>query len=269
VKRILLALLVLLSAKSWAAITYGSDMASTTGTNVADSLTQTATLGSTGANSILFVEVIAESDYSTPIAVDYNGVALTSISGKLTYSGSATVYRELFYLNANLTSGQNIHVFSGTPTTLGQTFSKAWFIRYWTYGNVNGLGTTAVGNTNFASSASGSPVSVAFNFTPTSASSTIMQTLVVQASNTCGNTYAAVNGTIRAALSWTTFGVASSSSGLSDYAPGSTSLYSLSQSWNPQLCTETGYGWGVELLDAGGAGPTPYIGSLLMTGCGK
>lgn len=270
-KSLLLAALLLIAAHTRAAITYGSDYTST-GSITTDSITQTATLGSTGANSILFVVVEAESDYTTPLTVDYNGTALTSLGGKVTYSGSVTVYRQVWYLNANLTSGQNIHVFSILPLTLGQVGSKAWHIRYWTYGGVSGLGTTSVNATNFSTSSSGSPVSVAFNFTPTSASSTILHLLPTQASNTCGSTYATTLGTVRQTMTWTTTGAIQHSLPFADYAPGSTSLYSLSQSWNPNFCSETAYGWGIELLDAGGAAtPTPAPlppNSFMLNGCG-
>lgn len=253
-RRLLLVLILLLCGRAQAAVTFGSDWAST-GSGVTDSITVTATLGSTGANSILFVLLQAESNYSTP-SVDYNGTAMTSLGGKVTYSGSVTVYRELFYLNANLTSGQNIHVFSGSPTTLGQSNSKAWHINYFTYGGVSGIGTSSVNATNGATSSSGSPVSVAFNFTPTFASSKMIHLLNVQASNTCGSTYASVFGTVRQNLSWTTMGALATSEGMADYAPGSTTLYSLSQSWNPNYCGESAYGRGVELVDAGGGGGT-------------
>jgi hypothetical protein len=267
-KTIILALSLFLTGRASAAITFGSDWATTTGANVADSLTQTATLGSTGANSILFVILEAESNYSTPV-VDYNGAALTSLGGKVTYSGSVTIYRQLFYRNANLTSGQNIHVFSGTPTTLGQTNSKAWHISYWTYSEVSGIGTTSVGAANTATSASGSPVSVSFNFTPSNSSSTMIHLLPIQASNTCGSTYASTFGTVRKAIAFTTFGAVSAALPFADYAPGSASLYSLSQRWNPNFCSESAYGWGVEMLQSAAAVGGPNTGSMMTTGCGR
>jgi hypothetical protein len=272
IRLVLALLLAMISAPAGAAITYGSDYVSTGGITSSSLTVTSATLGSTGADSILFVEVESGANYNTPIAVDYNGVALTTIGGKITYSGSGTIYREFFYLNANLTSGQNIHVFSATTgTDLGNGGGNTWHIRYWTYGGVNGLGTTSVSNSNFTTSASGSPVATAFNFTPSSASSTIMQMLVMQG-NTCITGYSPAFGTTRFADYPIFYGSGAAGLAMSDYAPGSTSLYSLSQSWNPNFCGQTSYGQGIELLDAGG-GPTPTpsgppAGSLNMMGCG-
>jgi hypothetical protein len=208
-------------------------------------VTTTATLGSTGANSILFVLVEAESNYSTPIDVDYNGTALASLGGKVEYTATSTIYRELFYLNANLTSGQDIHVFSGTPTTLGQTGSKAWAVSYWTYSGVSSIGATSVNNTNFVTSSSGSAVTVAFNFTPTVSSSTILQ--ILAGVGQCRNGYAVASGTVRQAIAQTSLGALTAWVAFSDYKPGSTSQYSLSQDFNPQFCANSAYGWGVEL----------------------
>lgn len=252
--RAFLLALLLLASGARGAITYGSDYVGTASVNT-DSVTVTATLGSTGANSILFVAVMAESNYS-PITVDYNGATLTSLGGKIAYTASATVYREVFYLIGNLTSGQNIHVFSGSPTTLGQLGATFWNIDYWTYGGVSSIGTTSVNATNFTTTSSGSPVSVAFNFTPSSSTSTILQLLANQATNTCGSSYTTANGTVRRGITWSTIGSKSESLALSDYAPGSTSTYSLSQSWNQNFCTGSAYGWGIELLQSGG-GSTP------------
>lgn len=269
-KLILVLFLALSSGRAWGAITWGADFFSG-GSVTSDSQTVTASIGSTGANSMLVVLIHANSNYSTPIAVDYGGNSLTSLGGKVTYSGSVTIYREVFYIIGNLTNGQNIHVFSGSPTTLGQTGATAWNIDYFTYGGVQSIGTTSVNATNFATSSSGSPVSVAFNFTPSASNSTILQLLQIQASNTCGSTYATVNGTVRQAINWTVIGPSAEATGLSDYAPGSTSTYSLSQSWNPNFCTQSAYGWGIEIIPTG-ASPTPVApkrGSLMMMGVGR
>lgn len=266
---LILAILLALRPSLKAAIIYGADYTSTAGITTA-SLTQTATLGSTGANSILFVEVESGANYNTPISLDYNGVALTSIGGKVTYSGSGTIYREFFYLNANLTSGQNIHVFSATTgTNLSNGGANTWHIRYWTYGGVSGIGTTSINATNFTTSASGSPVSTAFNFTPSSATSTILQMLVIQG-NTCANTYSPTNGTTRFTGYPVYYGSGAVGLAASDYAPGSTATYSLAQSWTPQYCSQTSYGLGVELLPVGGGGGsgTPAKNSFMMMGVG-
>jgi hypothetical protein len=228
-------------------ITFGGDFSSTAAITL-DSLTQTATLGSTGANSILFVVIEAEGDYSA-VSVDYNGAAMTSLGGKITYSGTATIYREFWYLNGNLSSGQDIHVFSGSPTTLGQAGSRAWHVYYFTYGGVGGLGTTSVNATNFLTSNSGSAVSVAFNFTPSSTTSSIVQMLSLNAQNAaCALNYSPANGTPRQSLASVTLGAVGAEIAFSDYAPGSTSQFSLSQDFTPNFCNYTGYGWGIELL---------------------
>jgi hypothetical protein len=225
-------------------ITYGADFVKGASTST-DSVTITATLGSTGANAILFVLVEAEGDYSDPIGADYNGTALTSLGGKVEYTATATIYRELFYLNANLTSGQDIHVFSGTPTTLGQTGSKAWAVSYWTYSGVSSIGSTSVNSSNFVTASSGTAATVAFDFTPTVSSSTVLQ--ILAGVGQCRNGYAAASGTVRESIAETSLGAITAWVAFSDHKPGSTSQYSLSQDFNPQFCTNSAYGWGVEL----------------------
>jgi hypothetical protein len=262
-----LTLLLGLCSATYGAATYGSDFVTTTSGN-ADSLTQTATLGSTGANSILFVLIEAESAYSTP-SVDYNGVALTAIgTASVLYTGTQTISKGLFYLQGTLTSGQNIHVFSGSPTTLSQGGSKIWHIRYWSYGGVSGVGTSSVDATQFATSASGSPVAVAFNFTPSASTSTILQLMPGQGSS-CPINYTVANGTVRQAILTGTIGGTAPWFAMGDYAPGSTSTLSLSQSFTPNFCTSTGYAWGVEMLASGSSGGgNPPNNSLMMMGVG-
>jgi len=262
--RMLLLALLLLVGRAQAAITYGSDYVSTAQSQL-DSLTQTATLGSTGANSILFVVITSEYDFDTP-SVNYNGVAMTQLLPRSTFSGSATYYRQTFYINANLTSGQNITVFSGSPRKLnGSTSDKAWHIRYFTYGGVNGIGTKDVTALWFTTSTSGSAVNTALSFPALSAStSSVVRLLVVQSGGRCANTYTTDFGTVRSGLTanagappqYETIGAWSEAIAIADYAPGSTSSVTINQGWNPQFCTASGYGWGIELLDAGG-GPTP------------
>jgi hypothetical protein len=232
------------------AITYGSDFA-TAANLTADSATAALTLGSVGANSVLFVDIEAESNYSTPLTVTYNGVALTSL-GKNTYTGSGTANKELWYLVGNLTSGQNLFINSTTPTTLGQLSSKVWRYRTWTYGGVSAIGAATADATTFTTSATGSPATVAYNFTPTVSTSTIMQLLAGNSISTTTSSYATVNGTVRQAIATSVMGAVSTWFAFSDYAPGSTSLYSLSQSFNANFTSATGWGWGVELKPVGG-----------------
>lgn len=240
------------------AITYGSDFA-TSASLTSDGSTPTLTLGSTGANSILFVLIEANSNYSTPLTITYNGVALTSLGGKVTYTGTGTAYKELWYLIGNLTSGQTLSISSGSPTTLGQTGSQAWSYRTWTYGGVSSIGTTSIDATNFTTNGAGSPVSVAFNFTPSSATSSILQILQGNSVSTTTSTYASTFGTMRRDIVAIQNAANGVWIGFSDYAPGSTSLYSLSQSFNPNFTSATGWGWGVELLPAGSLVSTQIV----------
>ena len=243
------------------AITYGSDF-STSASSTSDSATPTLTLGSTGANTILFVLIEANSNYSTPLTVTYNSVALTSL-GKVTYTGTGTVYKELWYLVGNLTSGQTLSISSGSPTTLGQTGATAWSYRYWTYGGVSSLGTTKINATDFATSSGGTPTTVAFNFTPSSASSSIMQLLAGNSVSTTTSTYATVNGTVRRDIVAVQNAANGVWIGFSDYAPGSTSTYSVSQSFNANFTSATGWGWAVEMLAFGAGGPPSNEAVLL------
>jgi hypothetical protein len=177
----------------------------------------------------------------------------------VTYTGTGTTYKELWYLIGNLTSGQTLSINSGSPTTLGQTGSQAWSYRIWTYGGVSSIGTNAINATNFTTSSAGTPVSVAFNFTPSSAASSILQILQGNATSTTTSSYSSTFGTMRRDIVAIQNAANGVWIGFSDYAPGSTSLYSLSQSFNPNFTSTTGWGWGVELLPAANAVSTQII----------
>jgi len=235
------------------AISFGNDYA-VSSISTANTRTDALTLGSIGANSILFVLVeAANNDYTTPITMEYNSVPLTSLGGKQTYVGAGTnTYKELFYCVDSLTSGQNLFIDSNVTTGLGQNGARSWIYRYWTYGGVDSLGTTKVNTTDFTTSAAEGPVSVAFNFTPTASNSTILQMLPGNSISITTTTYGSTTGTTRQGISPLTYGAASGWLAFSDYAPGSDSLYSISQSFWPNFTTATGYGWGVEMLPAAG-----------------
>lgn len=236
------------------AITYGSDYSSST-SSTSNTRTDALTLGSTGANSLLIVQIEQSTTvWSTPITIQYNGVDLTPLTTIGTYNGSNDVaYSRLYYLNANLTSGQNLFIDSNVTTGLGVNGSVSWKYRYFTYGGVTGgLGTIKVNATDFTTSSAGTPVSVAFSFTPSSSTSTILQMLPGWSISTTTTTYSSDTGTMRQDIAPTTYGPNSSWLAFSDYAPGSTSPYTITQYFTPNFTNATGYGWAIELLESGG-----------------
>jgi len=231
------------------AISFGSDYAVST-VSTANTRTDALTLGSTGNNSVLFVVIEASNnDWSTPITVEYNSVAMTSLGGKLAYVGAGTnIYKEVFYCVDNLTSGQNLVINSNATTGLGQNGARSWIYRHWTYGGVSALGTTKVNTTDFTTSGAAGPVSVAFDFTPSATNSTILQMLPGASISITTTDYASNFGTMRQDISPLTVGAGTGWMAFSDYAPGSDNLYSISQDFSPNFTTATGYGWAIEML---------------------
>ena len=240
------------------AIAYGNDY-NNTASQTTSSSSNTLTLGSTGANSMLIVVLESEVAYGV-ISVTYNGVALTSLGGSVNYSATTNQYKEVFYLIGNLTSGQTLSISSVSGTALGNGGSSAWHNYYFTYGGVGSVGSSSINATNTTSGTGAGSLTVAFNFTPSSSTSTILQLLPGNQGSIVVSNYTTLTGTARQGQSATPagaiFGGKSSWLSFSDYAPGSTSLYSLSQSWKPNFNNNTGYGWAIELNPPGGGGAT-------------
>ena len=254
-----LALLLSLACTVNAAPTYGGDAtlsAATTGASISSALT----LGASGSGSVLIVIINAQTNFSAP-TITYNGVAMTSMGAVVQYSGTTTVYRQVYYAK-NPASGQTLAIASGAPTSLNNGGATAWEYMWFTYSGVDStapIGTTDIGSGHVSTSGSGSPVNLAFNFTPSTSTSTIVHMGMVQG-NTCANTYSSTGATTRRSFQNQSMGSAATGWAFSDYAPGSASLYSLSQNWTPGSCGESFYGWGIELLaPAATSTPTPTL----------
>jgi hypothetical protein len=69
--------------------------------------------------------------------------------------------------------------------------------------------------------------------------------------STTTTTYGSTTGTMRQDITPTTYGSSSGWLAFSDYTPGSTATYSVSQSFNPNFTSATGYGWAMELIPPG------------------
>jgi hypothetical protein len=243
------------------AITYGSDYA-VSSSSTSNTRTDALTLGSTGSGAILFVVIEQTTNaWSEPITIQYNGVDLTPLTTLQSYSGSnSATHSRVYYLNNSLTSGQNLFINSSATTGLGINGSVSWRYKYFTYGGVaGGLGTVKINTTDFTTSSGGTPATVAFNFTPSSATSTILQMLPGFSISTTTTTYGSTTGTTRQNISPSSFGSNASWLAFSDYAPGSTSTYSISQSFNPNFTSATGYGWAVELLQSSTPVVIPFV----------
>jgi len=246
---ILFAVLVLAGFSAAANPGYDSDFTSSAALT-ANSATSTLTFGtSAGGCYVLFVEIESSGNFwqTTAGTITYGGTAMTNIGGIITYNTTQTVYRALYYI-ANPSSGGALSISGGT-TALGG--ASSWRYRWWTYSNAactSPIGTTSVNATNYSTGSSNQAITVAFNFTPTSTTSTIMQMLLMQGTLTSSINYGAAKGTVRVTANQATLGSVAPGFDMSDYSPGATSAYSLSQNFNPDYTTETGYGWGVEVL---------------------
>ncbi len=253
-KALLLLGLFLLATPSYAAFTFGNFVRSASFTS--DQETPTITLTEDGTDSILIVVLIVQADYSG-VTVEYNGNAMTSLGGKINYTGTQTMRREVFWIT-DQTSGNTLDIDStGETTTLGSGGGMSWRYEFFTYGGVDGttpIGETSINATNFTTSNSGSPVTTSFSFNPDVSNSRIVQIMQIQGS-TCAINYNGDNGTDRKEMECGTMGGTQNCVGLSDYEPGSGSPYTLGQTWTPNFCSNTGYGWGIELLSA--VPPTP------------
>lgn len=242
-------LLAVLSVKGSAAATaaYGNDYTNTVPITYTASLTVTAAaLGSVGANCALFVIVESNANFTVgSVHVDYNGVKLTQIGTGNVYSDTQTIYRKVWCLTGTFTGGTDIHVFSGGSIPVNHG-GAAWHIRYFSYSGVGGVNTVSITGTNVTTSNSLAPVSTAFNFSNFGSQSTVLQMLPGQGS-LCPNTYIPDNGTTRQDFDNSSLGPNSVSFAFSDYAPGASVTYSLSQKWIPGGCTHSSYGWGVEM----------------------
>ena len=197
---------------------------------------------SAGGSYVLFVLIDSSGTFTAP-TITYNGVAMTSLGGIITYGAAR---RSLYYAVAPV-SGKPLTIISGT-TPLGG--SSSWDYRWWTYSNTDAttpLGTTSVNAANFVSGSGATPATVAFNFTPSNANSTILQFLGI-VSNTGAPTYTTAHGTIRVPAAMQGVGSTQTGWAFSDYAPGNTTQYSLSQAYNPNNNGGTAYGWGIEIL---------------------
>jgi len=237
-----------------AAITYGGDSTIVNMGNGSTGATSTLTLGSSGANAILIVILEAGGNFTggSP-AVSYNAVGLTPI-GAVFAVGSA--YYQVYY-TTNLTSGKTLSITSSGGSSLDGNGGWGWSYNWFTYNGVSAsspIGTTALGSTHSATGSSNATVTASFSFTPSVSNSTIVQ-YSVMFGNTCWNTYGTGFGTVRGSTSFYDDGMAVGY-GLSDYTPGSSSAYTLSQSFIPQYCSETIYAWGIELLPAVANSPT-------------
>ena len=236
-----------LSAQALAVPTYGGDAtvsASGSGASISTSLT----LGASGSGSVLIVIIDAQTNFSAPV-ISYNGVAMTSMGAVVQYSGSTTVYRQVYYAK-NPVSGQTLSIANGAPTTLNNGGANAWQYEWFTYSGVDPatpIGSTDIGNSHNQTSSSGSAQNVNFSFTPSNAGSTVLHMAHIQG-NTCANSLSSTGATVRRAIQNQSMGSAGTGWGFSDRAPGSTSAYSVSQGWTPGSCSETFYGWAIELL---------------------
>ena len=252
----LLPLLALAGGLRAAAPVWGGELPALPASTTGPSISSTLTLGASGANSILIVIIDAATNFSAPV-ISYNGLSMTALAAVVSYAGSQQVYRQIFYITHPV-SGQTLSIANGAPTTLNNGGGTAWQYQWFTYAAINEtapFGTLSVNATNLQTSAINGTVTVSFNFTPSSAGSTIVQMARFQG-NTCNSAYAAANGTVRRSIQQQFAGGNAMGWAFSDYAPGSTSTYSLSQSWNPSSCGQTMYGWGIELMPVATNTPT-------------
>lgn len=241
---------------------WGGELVALPASSSANSASATLTLGASGANSLLIVVIDAVTNFSAPV-ISYNGLSMTALGATVAFG---TIFRRVYYITHPV-SGQTLSIANGAPTTLNTGGSVSWQYQWLTYSGVSELapfGTTDISAGHSQISSSGSPVSVAFSFTPSSAGSTILQMGRIQGS-TCSTSYASVNGTVRRSIQQQNFGGAAAGWAFSDYAPGSTSAFSLSQSWNPAFCSSTFYAWGIELLPVGPAPTATSTVTLTVT----
>lgn len=197
---------LLLTSLVHATPSYNSDL------TVGTSTSSNSFTVSSCTDQVLFVFIQSEND-GAPSAVAYNGTAMTAIGAFATNSTSE--YIRGYYLVAPSSGTHNVTItgWGGSPVR----------VEMFTYCSVNQsspIGATAVSS----GTAAGPPFTRSTSITPTDASSRIVQMFTLQ---TCSvNTTQTLSvGTARAANGggiWNTH-----SFGLSDYAPGSTSNYTV------------------------------------------
>ena len=116
-------------------------------------------------------------------------------------------------------------------------------------GRLHAFGAYNLSASNVQTSNSATTLTNNFTFTPTQSTSTILQLAQFQG-NTCMNTYNGVNGITAFSIQSHFMGADQVGWCMSYYAPGSSSSYTLGQTWVPNNCFESMYGWGIELLPA-------------------
>ena len=199
------------------------------------------TLAASGANSILIVIVSSENSVSG-LTVNYGGNPMTPLGSQVAYGNGATSYFNIFYITGQASGGTL--AISGTGLS---PFGYMWM----TYAGVNAagpIGATSINASNVINSSAGSLQTQSFSFTPQNAGSTVVEYLTIaDGAGNLGTGYTVANGTVRqgptgASNSHMTGGA------FADFAPGSTSPFSLSESINPNYSSLGAALLGIELL---------------------
>src|SRR5665213_1416366 len=232
-----------LACPAHAAIVYGNDAHYVNPGFV--SVTSVAlTLGQSGNGSTLLVVIGAENSPGA-LTVTYDSVTMT-LRGSASTGWVTPSFFDVYSVS-NPVSGQNLDISGASALS---PFSFMWF----TYGgvsSVNPIGNVSITANTLITSNAGTVQSNSFLFTPSVATSTIIEYMAFAQNSglpaVAGMTYAVTNGSVRRSLTATANSHVTGG-GFGDYAPGSTTAFSLGESVNPNFNAFGGMLWGIELL---------------------
>ncbi len=244
---IILAAALGLSVRAAAAPTYAGDGAMLNLSYITSYTSPTENLGASGNGAVLFAVVTsyAAQSFST---FDFAGTAMTLV-GSAEIGGTTGTYVYVYDQQSPPASG----VFDITPCQ--NTPAGLLMFSYSGVGSVASGAGTVINAANSYVGNSGNNQNISFNVTPATAGDVVVELLTqICSCSTAMNAYSATPGTLR--LGVTAIG-SEAASAFYDDAPGSTSLFSVSQTFNPQYNGMDVLGLSLDLEPAGTPTDTP------------